>query len=134
MSPTFRCQTCVKAGREIAAEPKLRQERPRGATAPKLQCVSKLHDSPKQRSHSKKRKSSDEEVLPVKISPQRKENRNVDDKTEEKTPKDKPTSQTKTNNNTDADEKMEAEHNNNSKKVLLTCDEIHVTKEYKDTL
>ena len=33
---------------------------------------------------------SDEEVLPVKISPQTKKNRNVDDKTVDKTPKDKP--------------------------------------------
>ena len=30
MSPTFRCQTCVQAGREITAKPK--RGRPKGAT------------------------------------------------------------------------------------------------------
>ena len=72
------------AGIEITAKPKRKRGRPRVATAPRLQYVSKLHDSPKQRSHSIKRKSTDEEVLPIKMSPQRKKNRNVDDKTADK--------------------------------------------------
>ena len=50
-------------------------------------------------------------MTPVKRSPQGKRNKNVDDKTEDKTPKDKPTGQTKENNNTE-EEKMKTESNN----------------------
>ena len=54
MQSTFRCQTCVKEGREIASDPPTRRGRPRGSTTSKLQHVSKLQDGPKQRSDSKK--------------------------------------------------------------------------------
>ena len=53
-------------------------------------------------------------MTPVKRSPQRKKNKNVDDKTENKIPNVKPTRQT--NNKTEAEERMDAEPNNNSKK------------------
>ena len=103
--------------------------RPRGSTTSKL-----LHFSNHQKSDSKKRKSFDKEVTPVKRSPQGKRNNNVDDKTEDKIPKDKPTGQTKENNKTEEEEKMETEPNDNNNKVLLTYDGINITKKDKDTL
>ena len=95
MKSTYRCQICVKNGRELPNDPP-RRGRPRGSTTSKLQHVSNL-----QRSDSKKRKSFDKEVTPVKRSPQGKRNNNVDDKTEDKIPKDKPTGHTKENNKTE---------------------------------
>ena len=73
-------------------------------------------------------------MTPVKRSPQGKINKNIDDKTEDKIPKDKPTGQTKENNKTEEEEKMETEPNDNNNKVLLTYDGISITKKDKDTL
>ena len=75
-------------------------------------------------------------MTPIKWSPQGKRNNNADDKTEDKIPKDKPTGQTKENNKTEEEEKMETEPNdkNNNNKVLLTYDGISITKKDKDTL
>merc|ERR1712240_211158 len=127
MKRSYRCQICVKKGREIATDPP-RRGRPRESTTSKLQHVSNL-----QRSESKKRKSFDKEETPVKRSPQGKRNNNVEDKTEDKIPKDKPTGQTKENNKTE-EEKMETEPSDNNNKVLLKYDGINITKEDKDTL
>ena len=93
MKSTFRCQICVKKGRELTTNPP-RRGRPRGSTTSKLQHVSNL-----QRSESKKRKSFDKELTPTKGSPQGKRNNGADDKKEDKIPKDKPTGQTKESNN-----------------------------------
>ena len=51
-------------------------------------------------------------MTPVKRSPQKKRNKNIDDKTEAKMPKDKPTGQTKENNKTEDEEKKETKPNN----------------------
>ena len=103
--------------------------RPRGSTTSKM-----LHFSNHQRSDSKKRKSFDKEVTPVKRSPQGKKNNNADDRKENKISKDKPTEQTKENNKKEEEEKMETEPSDNNNKVILKYDEISVTKEDKDTL
>ena len=81
MNSTYRCQICVKNGRELPKDPweapkPPKRGRPRGSTTSKL-----LHFSNPQRSDSKKRKSFDKEVTPVKRSPQGKKNNNVDDRT-----------------------------------------------------
>ena len=75
-------------------------------------------------------------MTPVKRSPQGKRNKNVDDKTEDKKLKDKPTGKSKENNKTEEEEKMETEPNdkNNNNKVLLTYDGINITKKDEDTL
>ena len=127
MKSTYRCQICVKNGRELPNDPP-RRGRPRGSTTSKL-----LHVSNLQRSDSKKRKSFDKEVTPVKRSPQGKKNNNADDRKENKISKDKPTEQTKENNKKE-EEKMETEPSDNNNKVILKYDEISVTKEDKDTL
>merc|ERR1711915_1166608 len=73
MNSTYRCQICVKNGRELPKDPPKppKRGRPRGSTTSKL-----LHFSNLQRSDSKKRKSFDKEVTPVKRSPQGKKNNN----------------------------------------------------------
>merc|ERR1712180_100599 len=107
MNSTYRCQICVKNGRELPKDPwealkPPKRGRPRGSTTSKL-----LHFPNHQRSESKKRKSFDKEVTPVKRSPQGKKNNNADDRKENKISKDKPTEQTKENNK--KEEKMETE-------------------------
>merc|ERR1711915_324629 len=128
MKSTFRCQICVKKGRELTTNPP-RRGRPRGSTTSKLQHVSSL-----QRSESKKRKSFDKEVTPTRGSPQGNKNNGADDKKEDKIPKDKPTGQTKESNKSEEEEKIETEPSDNNNKVLLKYDGINITKEDKDTL
>merc|ERR1712240_874138 len=133
MNSTYRCQICIENGREV---PKDRWEapmppkrgRPRGSTTSKLP-----HFSNHQRSDSKKRKSFDREVTPVKRSPQGKKNNKADDRKENKISKDKPAEQTKENNKKE-EEKMETEPSDNNSKVILKYDGISITKEDKDTL
>merc|ERR1711962_1008890 len=132
MNSTYRCQICIKNGTEV---PKDRWEapmppkrgRPRGSTTSKL-----LHFSNHQKSDSKKRKSFDSEMTPVKRSPQGKKNNNADDRKENKISKDKSAEQTKENNK--KEEKMETEPSDNNSKVILRYDGISITKEDKDTL
>merc|ERR1712180_172075 len=82
MNSTYRCQICVKNGREVPKDPweapmPPKRGRPRGSTTSKL-----LHFSKHQRSESKKRKSFDKELTPTRVCPQGKKNNNADDRKE----------------------------------------------------